>query len=72
MRKLGLNVKKLEEITYEALSSFFLECETNAKKRPYLAEIFKVARQEERHKNGELGEYIIFFCYDLIALLGES
>ncbi|KAG5958474.1 hypothetical protein E4U57_001287 [Claviceps arundinis] len=54
VRKLGLNVKKLEEITYEALSSFFLECETNAKKRPYLAEIFKVARQEERHKNGEL------------------
>ncbi|KAG6140722.1 hypothetical protein E4U12_005959 [Claviceps purpurea] len=54
MRKLGLTVKKLEETTYEALSSFFMECDTNAKKRPYLAEIFKVARQEERYRSGEL------------------
>lgn len=72
MRKLGLTVKKLEETTYEALSSFFMECDTNAKKRPYLAEIFKVARQEERYRSGELGEYITFFCRGLIALLGKS
>ncbi|EFY91333.1 Ydr124wp-like protein [Metarhizium acridum CQMa 102] len=54
IQKLGLNVKKLEETTYEALSSFFMDNDTNAKKRPYLSEIFKMARQEERFKNGEI------------------
>ncbi|KHO00667.1 Ydr124wp-like protein [Metarhizium album ARSEF 1941] len=54
IQKLGLNVKKLEETTYEALSSFFMDNDTNAKKRPYLNEIFKMARQEERFKNGEI------------------
>ncbi|TFB00902.1 Uncharacterized protein CCMA1212_007293 [Trichoderma ghanense] len=54
IQKLGLNVKKLEETTVEALSSFFMDNEANAKKRPYLNEIFKVARQEERYKNGEI------------------
>ncbi|KAK3179416.1 hypothetical protein K4F52_009161 [Lecanicillium sp. MT-2017a] len=54
IRKLGLNVKKLEEATAEALSSFFLDNEANARKKPYLNEIFKVARQEERFKNGEI------------------
>lgn len=56
IQKLGLNVKKLEETTYEALSSFFMDNETNAKKRPFLTEIFKMARQEERFKMGEIGE----------------
>lgn len=55
IQKLGLNVKKLEETTIEALSAFFMDNETNAKKRPYLNEIFKVARQEERFMNGEIG-----------------
>ncbi|KAK0759692.1 hypothetical protein N5P37_007880 [Trichoderma harzianum] len=54
IQKLGLNVKKLEETTVEALSSFFMDNEANAKKRPFLNEIFKVARQEERYKNGEI------------------
>lgn len=58
LQKLGLNVKKLEEATHEALSSFFLDNETNAKKRPYLNEIFKMARQEERYKNDEIGELL--------------
>ncbi|KOS18982.1 Uncharacterized protein ESCO_001154 [Escovopsis weberi] len=54
IQKIGLNVKKLEETTVEALSSFFMDNEANAKKRPYLNEIFKVARFEERYKNGEI------------------
>lgn len=58
IQKLGLNVKKLEETTVEALSSFFMDNEANAKKRPFLNEIFKVARQEERYKNGEIGKLI--------------
>lgn len=49
-------MKKLEETTVEALSSFFMDNEANAKKRPFLNEIFKVARQEERYKNGEIGK----------------
>ncbi|KAH7119258.1 hypothetical protein EDB81DRAFT_914827 [Dactylonectria macrodidyma] len=56
IQKLNLNVKKLEEITNEALSGFFADNENpaNAKKRPYLNEIFMVARQEERFRNGEI------------------
>ncbi|PHH82348.1 hypothetical protein CDD83_3297 [Cordyceps sp. RAO-2017] len=56
IQKLGLNVKKLEETTNESLSAFFMDSETNAKKRPYLNEIFKMARQEERYKNGEIDD----------------
>ncbi|KAJ4202987.1 Hypothetical protein NCS54_01034000 [Fusarium falciforme] len=56
IQKLNLNVKKLEEITIEALSGFFADKENpaNARKRPYLNEIFKVAKQEERYKNDEI------------------
>ncbi|KAJ4264919.1 hypothetical protein NW762_005162 [Fusarium torreyae] len=56
IQKLNLNVKKLEEITIEALSGFFADKENpaNAKKRPFLNEIFKVAKQEERFKNEEI------------------
>ena len=57
IQKHGLNVSKLEEATFEALGSFFGDAENpnNAKKKPYLREIFKVARYEERYKNGEIG-----------------
>lgn len=59
IQKLNLNVKKLEEITIEALSGFFADKENpaNARKRPYLNEIFKVAKQEERYKNDEIGRF---------------
>ncbi|CZR41094.1 uncharacterized protein FPRO_10683 [Fusarium proliferatum ET1] len=54
IQKLNLNVKKLEEITIEALSGFFADKDNpaNAKKRPFLNEIFKVAKQQERFKDG--------------------
>jgi len=57
IQKVGLNVKKLEEITMEALSSFLCDKDslTNAKKKPYINEIFNVARYEERYKNEEIG-----------------
>ena len=62
IQKLNLNIRKLEEITTEALSAFFADKENpaNAKKRPYLNEIFKVAKQEERFKNGEIGTAPLF------------
>lgn len=55
IRKVQLNVKKLEECTNEALSGFYAESATNASKKQFLNEIFKVARQQERYKNGEIG-----------------
>lgn len=57
VRKLNLDVHKLEEVTNEALSAFFTDKDnlSNAQKRPYLREIFKVAYQEERHRAGKLG-----------------
>lgn len=41
----------------EALSTFFTDKENpnNEKKRPYLRDIFKVAKQEERFERGEIG-----------------
>ena len=58
IQKLNLNVAKLEEATFEALSGFFADKDNpnNAKKKPYLKEIFKVVRFEERFKNGEIGK----------------
>ncbi|SPO01026.1 uncharacterized protein DNG_03774 [Cephalotrichum gorgonifer] len=67
VQKSNLNVKKLEEATTEALSSFFSDPENpgNIKKRPYLDEIFKVARYEERYKNGEIdGDTEVFVMAD--------
>lgn len=55
IRKLGLNVKKLEECTNEALSGFYAESETHSGKKQYLNELFRVARQQERYKHGEIG-----------------
>jgi hypothetical protein len=56
VNKSGLNVDKLDEVTMEALSSFFADPNnpTNGHKRPFLSEIFKVARAEERYLRGEL------------------
>ena len=61
IQKLNLNTAKLEEATLEALSGFFADKDNpnNAKKKPYLKEIFKVARFEERYKNGEIGKATI-------------
>jgi hypothetical protein len=57
IQKLYLNVTKLEEVTMDALSTFFSDKDNtnNAKKKPYLKEIFKVAKAEERYRNGETG-----------------
>ena len=61
VQKLGLNVKKLEEVTMEAMSNFFNDKDhpENAQKRVYLKEIFKVAKQQEKFKNGEIGEPVL-------------
>ncbi|RDW78471.1 hypothetical protein BP5796_06323 [Coleophoma crateriformis] len=56
VQKANLSVKKLEEVTMEAMSNWFNDTDhpANSKKRPFLREIFKVARLQERWKRGEL------------------
>ncbi|KAF2970608.1 hypothetical protein GQX73_g2992 [Xylaria multiplex] len=56
IRKANLNLSILEAVTFEALSSFFNDKESrqNASKKPLLKEIFKIARQEARYKDGEI------------------
>lgn len=58
VQRLGLNVKKLESATMEVMSPWFADKEhpENELKRPFLKEIFKVARVQERYKNGEIGQ----------------
>lgn len=58
VQKLGLNVQKLEEVTMEQMNIWFNDKEhpENAQKRPFLKEIFKIARAEERYLNGEIGK----------------
>ncbi|CZR65254.1 uncharacterized protein PAC_15154 [Phialocephala subalpina] len=59
IQKLDLNVKKLEEVTMEAISNWFSDKEhpENALKKPILKEIFRIARAEERYLNGEIVMY---------------
>ncbi|CCU76031.1 hypothetical protein BGHDH14_bgh05952 [Blumeria hordei DH14] len=56
VRKLGLNVRKLEETTMEVMSNWFNDKDhpENLQKRKYLREIFRVAKIQERHKRGEV------------------
>lgn len=58
VQKLELNVRKLEEVTMEAMSNWFSDKEhpENSLKKPFLKEIFRIARAEERYLNGEIGE----------------
>jgi hypothetical protein len=56
IQKLNIDIAKLEELTMESLAGFFNESDknNNGKKKPYLKEIFKVARHEEQFKRGEI------------------
>ncbi|KAK3379818.1 hypothetical protein B0T24DRAFT_170561 [Lasiosphaeria ovina] len=67
IQKLDINVAKLEDVTMDALSTWFADKEKpgNAKKKPYLKEIFKVAKVEEQYKNGEIdGNTEVFVMAD--------
>ena len=57
VQKQNLNVKRLEEAANEVMMKWFNDPdhEDNASKKVFLKEIFKVARQQERYKNGEIG-----------------
>lgn len=51
-------MQKLEEVTNEAMSTWFADAEhpENKQKKVYLKEIFKVAKLEQRYLNGEVGK----------------
>jgi hypothetical protein len=57
-QRLHLDVAKLEEVTNDALSGFFSDPENrnNAKKLPYLKEIFYIAKKDAQYRNGEIGK----------------
>ena len=57
IQKLGLNVTKLEEVTWDSMLPWFNNKENpnNATKKAFLKEIFMVAKAQEQFKNGEIG-----------------
>lgn len=69
IKKLQLNVTKLEEVTMEALGGWFADgnSPSNASKRPYLEEIFKIAKQEERFLDGLIGRWMDICSFALIV-----
>ncbi|KFZ20278.1 hypothetical protein V501_00231 [Pseudogymnoascus sp. VKM F-4519 (FW-2642)] len=52
----GVTVAKLEEVTREAMATWFADREKpkNAEKRPFLTQLFQVLYSEERYRRGEL------------------
>jgi len=55
IQRLNVTIPKLEQVTWDALSQFFGDSKPNEAKRPYLKELFKVAKMEEQSKRGEIG-----------------
>ena len=58
VRNMGLTVKILETATLEALTGWFIDVERpeNIQKKSFLVDIFRVAKAEERYRNGEIGK----------------
>jgi hypothetical protein len=52
-----VTVELLQKETEKAMTTWFDDPQhpNNAKKRPFLTEIFRVAKLEERYRKGELG-----------------
>jgi hypothetical protein len=57
MRRLGINVAKLETVAMESLSSFFEDPSKpkNEQKKYILKELFKLAKMEEKYLRNEIG-----------------
>jgi hypothetical protein len=58
IQRLGeITVAKLEAAAMDSLANFFADTSKpkNAKKKPILKELFKVAKMEERYKRNEIG-----------------
>ncbi|QLI64392.1 uncharacterized protein G6M90_00g000430 [Metarhizium brunneum] len=57
IRSLGLDVKRLEDITSSKLRDFLEKHDMNARKRQRLAQLFELAQQEARFRNGDIGRH---------------
>ncbi|KID83638.1 Ydr124wp-like protein [Metarhizium guizhouense ARSEF 977] len=57
IRSLGLDVKRLEDITSSKLRDFLEKHDTNSRKRQRLAQLFELAQQEARFRNGDIGRH---------------
>lgn len=64
LQKVELDLEKLHAVTLEALSSWFTDKNSpgNQKKKTILDDIFKVAKQELRYNDGEIGAFDRFQC----------
>lgn len=62
IRSVGLDLATLEENTFDALATWFSDKKypKNMTKKPLLSDLFKVAHQEARYRDGELGALNIF------------
>lgn len=73
LQKLNINVKKIEDATWEALSGWLAESEANSSKKPWISDIFRVARMEERYRDGMLdGSAAVYVATDEGAATGHG
>lgn len=51
-----INATKLQQISLDSISNESTEKDKHESWRRFVVEIFKVAKMQERYKNGEIGE----------------
>lgn len=56
-QKLNIDVKKLEDATWEAISGWASESKSNTEKKGCIQEMFRIARDEERFRDGLKGQH---------------
>lgn len=67
IRTAEMTISSLEDITFDALSSWFNDKKAprNMSKKPFLRELFRVAVQEARYRDGGLGTFNEFYFHYL-------
>jgi hypothetical protein len=55
-QKLNVDVKKLEDATWEAISGWTAENEQNMDKKVFIKDLFRIAKSEERYRDGLQGK----------------
>lgn len=58
-----VTIEILEQVTMEAMTPWFHAGKKNADKAPLLKELFMVAKEEQRVRNGEIGE-CLRLCFE--------
>jgi hypothetical protein len=70
----GIDVAKFEEVTYEAMATWFADREKpkNAEKRRFLTQLFRVLYKEERYRSGDLDGSTTISINDLASIAGHE